>query len=128
MTNEDIFRHREVQHVPKPWGYELIFAKTERYVGKILHVNQGHSLSLQYHEMKDETLFVVRGELKLTLEWEGDRRELSLREGESFHIRPRLIHRMEAVVDTDVAEVSTPELTDVVRLEDRYGRTGTNTP
>jgi mannose-6-phosphate isomerase len=128
MTTEDLFRHRDVQHVPKPWGYELIFAKTGRYVGKILHVNQGHSLSLQFHEMKEETLFVVRGELKLTIEWDGDRREMALREGEAFHIPPRLIHRMEAVVDTDVAEVSTPELDDVVRLEDRYGRTGTNTP
>lgn len=128
MTSEDLFRHREVQRVPKPWGYELIFAKTGRYVGKILHVDQGHSLSLQYHEMKEETLFVVRGELKLTVEWDGDRREMSLREGEAFHIPPRLIHRMEAVVDTDVAEVSTTELDDVVRLEDRYGRTGTNAP
>jgi mannose-6-phosphate isomerase len=128
MTSEDLFRHREVQRVPKPWGYELIFAKTDRYVGKILHVDRGHSLSLQYHEMKEETLFVVRGELKLTVEWDGDRREMSLREGEAFHIPPRLIHRMEAVVDTDVAEVSTPELDDVVRLEDRYGRTGTNAP
>jgi mannose-6-phosphate isomerase-like protein (cupin superfamily) len=128
MTSEDLFRHREVQRVPKPWGYELIFAKTDRYVGKILHVDRGHSLSLQYHEMKEETLFVVRGELKLTVEWDGDRREMSLREGEAFHIPPRLIHRMEAVVDTDVAEVSTTELDDVVRLEDRYGRTGTNAP
>jgi mannose-6-phosphate isomerase len=128
MTSEEFFRHRDVQRVPKPWGYELIFAKTDRYVGKILHVDQGHSLSLQYHEMKEETLFVVRGELKLTVEWDGDRREMSLREGEAFHIPPRLVHRMEAVVDTDVAEVSTPELDDVVRLEDRYGRTGTNAP
>jgi mannose-6-phosphate isomerase-like protein (cupin superfamily) len=128
MSNEDLFRYSDVKRVPKPWGYELIFAKTARYVGKILHVDQGHSLSLQYHEMKEETLFVVRGELKLTVEWEGDRREMRLREGEAFHIPPRLIHRMEAVVDTDVAEVSTPELDDVVRLEDRYGRTGTNAP
>jgi len=128
MNADDLFRHKEVQRIPKPWGYELIFGKTGRYVGKILHVNQGQTLSLQYHEMKEETLFVVRGELKLTIEWEGDRRELALREGEAFHIPPRLIHRMEAVVDTDVAEVSTPELDDVVRLEDRYGRTGTNAP
>jgi mannose-6-phosphate isomerase len=116
------FRHRPITHVAKPWGYELIFAHTDRYVGKILHVNQGESLSLQYHEMKEETLYVVEGELKLTIEHDGDRRELSLRKGEAFHIPPRLIHRMYAVVDTDVAEVSTPELQDVVRLEDRYGR------
>ncbi|MBV9493677.1 MAG: cupin domain-containing protein, partial [Acidobacteria bacterium] len=118
---------KDIRHVPKPWGYELIFAKTERYVGKILHVNQGESLSLQYHEMKDETLYVVEGELRLTIESDGDRRELALRKGEAFHIPPRLIHRMEAVVDTDVAEVSTPELDDVIRLEDRYERAGTST-
>lgn len=120
--NNSLFQLSEVKHVPKPWGYELIFAHTDRYVGKILHVNRGESLSLQYHEMKDETLFVVRGELKLTLEFEGDRRVLALRQGEAFHIPPGLIHRMEALVDTDVAEVSTTELDDVVRLEDRYGR------
>ena len=114
-----------VTHVPKPWGYEVIWAKTDQYVGKMLHIDQGHTLSLQYHEMKEETLFVVRGELKLTIEHDGDRRELLLREGEAFHIPPRMIHRMEAVRDTDVAEVSTPELDDVVRLEDRYGRAGT---
>lgn len=126
--SEEHFRIRDIRHVPKPWGYELIFAKTDRYVGKILHVNRGESLSLQYHEMKDETLYVVEGELRLTIEFEGDRRELVLRKGEAFHIPPRLIHRMEAIVDTDVAEVSTPELEDVIRLEDRYGRTGTNAP
>ncbi len=126
--SDDIFRTRDVHRVPKPWGHELIFAKTARYVGKILHIKQGETLSLQYHNVKEETLFVVRGELKLTVESDGDRRELPLREGESFHIPPRLIHRMEAVVDTDVAEVSTPELDDVVRLEDRYGREGTSAP
>lgn len=119
---EQFFRHRPITQIPKPWGYELIFAHTERYVGKILHINQGETLSLQYHEMKEETLYVVDGELRLTIEHDGDRRELRLRKGEAFHIPPRLIHRMEAVVDTDVAEVSTTELDDVVRLEDRYGR------
>ena len=117
-----------IRHVPKPWGYELIFAHTDRYVGKILHINRGECLSLQYHEIKEETLFVLAGELKLTIEVDGDRRELPLRAGEAFHIAPRMIHRMEAIEDTDVAEVSTPELDDVVRLEDRYGRTGTNAP
>jgi mannose-6-phosphate isomerase len=128
MKREDLFQHRAVRRVPKPWGYELLFAKTARYAGKILHINRGESLSLQYHEMKEETLYVIRGELKLTIEYDGDRRELALRSGEAFHIPPRLIHRMEAVEDTDVAEVSTPELDDVIRLEDRYGRTGTSTP
>jgi mannose-6-phosphate isomerase len=126
--NDDRFANLPVKRVPKPWGYELIFAKTERYVGKILHINRGESLSLQYHEIKEETLFVVAGELKLTIEIDGDRREFPLRAGEAFHIAPRTIHRMEAIEDTDVAEVSTPELDDVVRLEDRYGRTGTNAP
>jgi mannose-6-phosphate isomerase len=125
---DDRFANLPVKRVPKPWGYELIFAKTERYVGKILHINRGESLSLQYHEIKEETLFVVAGELKLTIEVDGDRRELPLRAGEAFHIAPRMIHRMEAIEDTDIAEVSTPELDDVVRLEDRYGRTGTNAP
>lgn len=124
----DHFDKSPIKRVPKPWGYELIFAKTERYVGKILHINRGESLSLQYHEIKEETLFVVAGELKLTIEVDGDRRDLNLRAGEAFHIVPRMIHRMEAIEDTDVAEVSTPELDDVVRLEDRYGRTGTTAP
>ena len=120
--HERMFDYRQVTHVPKPWGYELIFAQTDRYVGKILHINQGESLSLQYHEMKEETLYVVAGELKLTIEHDGDRREVPLRQGQAFHVPPRLIHRMYAVEETDVAEVSTPELQDVVRLEDRYGR------
>jgi mannose-6-phosphate isomerase-like protein (cupin superfamily) len=128
MSDDRHFQPLDIRRVPKPWGYELIFAHTDRYVGKVLHVDQGHSLSLQYHEMKDETLYVVRGELKLTIEQDGDRRELRLREGEAFHIPPRMIHRMEAIVDTDVAEVSTTELDDVVRLEDRYGRAGTSQP
>ena len=115
-----------IKHVPKPWGYELIFAHTDRYVGKILHINRGESLSLQYHEIKEETLYVVEGELLLTIEYDGDQREMPLRKGEAFHIPPRMIHRMEAIADTDVAEVSTPELDDVVRLEDRYGRAGTS--
>ncbi|HET7711099.1 MAG TPA: cupin domain-containing protein [Thermoanaerobaculia bacterium] len=124
--DRSMFERSPVERIPKPWGYELIFGKTGRYVGKILHINRGECLSLQYHEMKEETLYVIAGELRLTIEDATERRELALREGEAFHIPPRLIHRMEAVVDTDVAEVSTPELDDVVRLEDRYGRTGTS--
>jgi mannose-6-phosphate isomerase len=123
--HEQLFQMRSIERVSKPWGYELIFAHTDRYVGKILHVNQGESLSLQYHEKKEETLYLVSGELKLTVESNGDRRELVMRAGDTFHVPPLLIHRMEAVVDSDVAEVSTPELDDVVRLEDRYGRKGT---
>jgi mannose-6-phosphate isomerase len=126
--DEHLFELLPITRVPKPWGYELIFAKTARYVGKILHINRGESLSLQYHEIKEETLFVVAGVLRLTIEEGGDRRELMLRGGEAFHIPPRMIHRMEALEDTDVAEVSTPEIDDVVRLEDRYGRAGTSAP
>ncbi|MDP9361625.1 MAG: cupin domain-containing protein [Acidobacteriota bacterium] len=126
--NEQLFELLPIKRVPKPWGYELIFAKTNLYVGKILHINRGESLSLQYHEIKEETLFVVTGELRLTIEVDGDRRELMLRGGEAFHIPPRMIHRMEALEDTDVAEVSTPELDDVIRLDDRYGRAGTSAP
>ena len=127
MSNDQLFATLPIKRVPKPWGYELIFARTDRYVGKILHVNRGESLSLQFHEIKEETLFVVSGELRLTIEVDGDRRELILRAGQAFHIPPKMIHRMEALEDTDVAEVSTPELDDVVRLDDRYGRTGTST-
>jgi mannose-6-phosphate isomerase-like protein (cupin superfamily) len=108
--------------VEKPWGYELIWARTDRYVGKILHVAAGHVLSLQYHNQKDETMHLLRGELILRTQ-PGDRLlERRLKPGESVHIPPRLIHQIEAVVDSDVLEASTPELDDLVRLSDRYGR------
>ncbi len=116
------FEKRAITRIPKPWGYELIWGHTERYVGKVLHVNQGETLSLQYHEMKDETLFVIRGKVLLSLTQGDESGELVLEPGEAFHIPPGLIHRLKALEDTDVAEVSTPELSDVVRLEDRYGR------
>jgi len=109
--------------VDKPWGYELVWARTERYVGKILHVKAGEILSLQYHRRKDETMHVLAGELVLRIR-EGD--DLSARPftaGQSAHIPAGMIHQIEAVVDSDVLEASTPELDDLVRLEDRYGRT-----
>ncbi|HEX7092017.1 MAG TPA: cupin domain-containing protein [Longimicrobiales bacterium] len=109
--------------VEKPWGHELIWANTDRYVGKILHVKAGHALSLQYHERKDETIHLLRGELRF---WVGPSaeqlEEVGLREGESYRITPGTVHRMEAVTDVDILEASTPDLDDVVRLEDRYGR------
>lgn len=109
--------------VDKPWGHELIWARTDRYVGKILHVTAGHALSLQYHERKDETIHLLRGRMRF---WAGPTaealEELDFQEGESYHIRPGTVHRMEAVTDVDILEASTPELEDVVRLEDRYGR------
>jgi len=112
------------RRVPKPWGHELIWAETDRYVGKILHINAGESLSLQYHERKDETIYVLAGELVFEHGPLGDaplERSL-LKPGESFRITPHLRHRMSAATDCDVLEASTPELDDVVRLEDRYGR------
>lgn len=108
--------------VDKPWGYELIWAHTDKYVGKVLHINKGESLSYQYHEVKDETIHLLRGALDLEVESEGQRTSLRLRPGEGFHITPRMKHRMTAVEECDVLEASTPELDDVVRLEDRYGR------
>ena len=108
--------------VDKPWGYELIWARTDRYVGKLLHVRAGHVLSLQYPNRKDETMHVLRGELVLRTQ-PGDRLEAcAFRAGETVHIPPKLIHQIEAVVDSDVLEASTPELDDLVRLQDRYGR------
>jgi mannose-6-phosphate isomerase-like protein (cupin superfamily) len=109
--------------VEKPWGYELIWARTERYVGKILHIAAGHLLSRQYHNCKDETMHVLSGELILRIQEQGGPiTERRFRAGESYHIPARLIHQIEAVTDSDVLEASTPELDDLVRLEDRYGR------
>jgi mannose-6-phosphate isomerase-like protein (cupin superfamily) len=110
--------------VDKPWGHELIWARTDRYVGKILHIRAGEALSLQYHRVKDETIMVLSGRLSLVHYVDGEPpRTQELAQREPFHIPPGLRHRMIAVVDTDVLEVSTTELDDVVRLEDRYGRT-----
>lgn len=109
--------------VDKPWGHELIWAKTDRYVGKILHIKAGEALSLQYHRVKDETIMVLSGRLRFEHFADGESptaTELGPRE--PFHITPGLRHRMIAIEDTDVLEVSTTELDDVVRLEDRYGR------
>jgi mannose-6-phosphate isomerase len=111
------------RRIEKPWGHELIWAETDRYVGKILHVKAGHALSLQYHERKDETIHLLSGEMRF---WAGPSleslAELKLAAGESFHVAPGTVHRMEAVTDVDILEASTPDLDDVVRLEDRYGR------
>lgn len=118
-----------IQRVEKPWGYELIWARTKDYVGKVLHINRGHRLSLQYHRVKEETLFVARG--RMTLVYENDQgslEEVTLSEGEAHHISVGRRHRMIAVEDTDVFEVSTSHLDDVVRIEDGYGRAGTSTP
>jgi len=115
------------KRVEKPWGHELWWAQTERYVGKLLHVKAGHRLSLQYHVRKDETIHLWSGELTLVLD-EGDGKGLAehrLLPGQSYRVRPGTRHRMVAVTDCDILEVSTPEVEDVVRLEDAYGRAGT---
>ncbi|HEY9450525.1 MAG TPA: cupin domain-containing protein [Gemmatimonadaceae bacterium] len=118
----------EVKIVPKPWGHEVIWAHTDRYVGKVLHINAGHALSVQYHERKDETVYLLSGELIYWVKDGGEMRDMKLKMGEAFRITPGTVHYMEAVTDCDVLEASTPDLDDVVRISDRYGREGTNTP
>ena len=114
-----------VVRVDKPWGHELIWAKTDRYVGKVIHITAGHALSLQYHDRKDETILLWSGRL-LFERRDGERvSRWEMRPGECVRVTPGTVHRMTAVEDADVIEVSTPELDDVVRLEDRYGREGT---
>jgi len=118
---------QKVQRVEKPWGYELIWAKTGDYVGKILHIKKGHKLSLQYHRIKEETILLQSG--KMTFVFEDDNgvmQEITLNAGEAHHIPTGRKHRMIAVEDCDVFEVSTPHLDDVVRIEDGYGRAGTS--
>ena len=105
----------EITRVEKPWGYELHWAKTDRYVGKIIHVNAGHALSLQYHNHKDETIYLQSGKLLFEIEVGGELQKREMLPGEAAHVTPKTVHR-------DIFEVSTPELHDVVRLEDRYGR------
>jgi mannose-6-phosphate isomerase len=113
----------EPVEIAKPWGHEIVWAHTERYVGKILHVRAGESLSLQYHERKEETMRVLAGRLVLEVGSEGEtRRSVQLGPGDGWHIPPGTRHRVTALEDVDILEVSTTELDDVVRLEDRYGR------
>ena len=114
---------RTPTRVEKPWGHELIWAETEEYVGKILHIRAGEALSLQYHEQKDEVIHLLSGEMRFEAGASPDEIEdIDLKAGESYHVRAGTIHRMIAVTDCDVLEASTPHLSDVVRLEDRYGR------
>jgi mannose-6-phosphate isomerase len=112
------------RRVEKPWGYELIWAESEFYVGKILFLRAGQALSLQFHKVKDETVYVHEGKVQWEIGESGaamlDREVVG--PGTAFRIRPGTIHRMTAIEDTTMLEVSTPHLDDVVRLEDRYGR------
>ena len=111
------------RRVEKPWGYELIWADTSDYVGKLLHIQAGEALSLQYHEKKDETIHLLSGEMRFSAgSSEADLEDIDLGAGESFHVSTGTVHRMVAITDCDILEASTPHLDDVVRLEDRYGR------
>jgi mannose-6-phosphate isomerase len=110
------------KRVEKPWGYELWWARTERYVGKLLHVKAGTQLSLQYHVKKDETIHLWSGDMVLVLREDGCLVDHPMRPGDSYRVKPGTVHRMRAVSDCDVLEVSTPEVEDVVRVEDDYGR------
>ena len=126
MGRNPEFGRIEEQKVDKPWGYELRWAITDRYLGKVLHIKEGEALSLQYHERKDEYLYLVKGAVDMELG--GDDGKLTthrMKAGDTLHITPRTRHRLTAVEDADIFEVSTPEIDDVVRLEDRYGRAGT---
>jgi len=112
-----------VRKVEKPWGYELVFAHTDAYAGKILHVDAGQALSLQYHERKEETLYLLAGSYELVVEEGGEMVHRRLQPGDCYHVPVGTRHRMIAGPEgCDILEVSTPELDDVVRLEDRYGR------
>jgi mannose-6-phosphate isomerase len=117
-----------VKRVPKPWGYEIIWAHTDRYVGKLLHINAGHALSVQYHNRKDETVYLLSGEMKYWVKLGAELEDVRLEQGDAFRITPGTVHYMEAITDCDILETSTPELDDVVRIEDRYGRAGTSAP
>jgi mannose-6-phosphate isomerase len=117
------------KHIDKPWGHEVWFAHTDRYAGKIITVLAGQRLSLQYHDLKDETSHLVSGRMRL---WQGTDRdaltEIEIGPGTTWRNTPGTIHTVEAIEDATFFEVSTPELDDVVRLEDQYGRTGTSAP
>lgn len=116
---------RRGRRVDKPWGHELIWAETDRYVGKILHIAAGEALSLQFHRVKDETMLVLSGSLEIALgDSEATLAAQVLGPGDRVHIWPGRLHRLTAHSDCEVLEVSTPELDDVVRLADRYGRSG----
>jgi mannose-6-phosphate isomerase-like protein (cupin superfamily) len=114
----------EPTKVDKPWGYELIWADTDDYVGKVLFVKAGESLSLQFHRQKDESWLVHSGRARIEMAAPGEKVPEAeiVAAGAAFRIKPGTVHRVTAVEDTTIIEVSTPHLEDVVRLEDRYGR------
>ncbi|MGC9221766.1 MAG: cupin [Solirubrobacteraceae bacterium] len=117
------------RRVSKPWGYEIWWAVTEHYAGKILHVDRGQRLSLQYHAQKDESSYLLSGRVLLVRGGSADSlTERVVEAGATWRNRPGEIHTIEALEDADVLEVSTPQLDDVVRLSDNYGRAGTSVP
>jgi mannose-6-phosphate isomerase-like protein (cupin superfamily) len=123
MPQPPEFGRVEKTRVDKPWGYELRWAITERYLGKVLHLNKGEALSLQYHERKDECQYVLSGSIDMEVGGaEGKLTTHRMTAGDTVHLTPGTRHRLTAIEDTDIFEVSTPEIEDVVRLEDRYGR------
>jgi dTDP-4-dehydrorhamnose reductase/mannose-6-phosphate isomerase-like protein (cupin superfamily) len=129
-SKENTMGHRQdVRRVDKPWGHEIIWAQTDRYVGKVLFIKAGERLSLQYHEKKDETVHVLTGKMVFEVgPKDAAREDLIMKPGDSYRITPFTVHRMIALEDTQILEASTPELDDVVRLEDKYGRAGTSSP
>jgi mannose-6-phosphate isomerase len=128
VSGPDRFRSTP-RRVEKPWGWELVWAEADAYVGKLLFVRAGQALSLQYHEVKDESWLVHEGRARLELGRVGEELEaVEIAPGDAFRFRPGTVHRVTALEDTLVLEVSTPHLDDVVRLEDRYGREGTSRP
>jgi len=123
MPGRPEFGRVDKSKVDKPWGYELRWALTDRYAGKILHVNKGEALSLQYHERKDEYQYVIKGAVDIEIGGpDGALTTRRMTAGDTLHITPGTRHRLTAVEDADIFEVSTPEIDDVVRIEDRYGR------
>jgi mannose-6-phosphate isomerase-like protein (cupin superfamily) len=120
----------DARKVEKPWGHELIWAETDDYVGKVLFIKAGESLSLQFHNVKDESWLVQQGRAMLELGSAGDAmlKQEIIGPGATFRFRPGTVHRVTAIDDTKIVEVSTAQLDDVVRLEDRYGREGTSQP
>jgi mannose-6-phosphate isomerase-like protein (cupin superfamily) len=120
MTEDKLPRRTE-----KPWGYELLFALTDRYAGKLIFIKKGHRLSPQYHSQKDESMFICQGKVLMEVEYPGGPKQtITLEPGQCIHLPPFTRHRLEAIEDTTLFEVSTPELDDVTRLADDYGRTG----
>jgi mannose-6-phosphate isomerase len=126
VVEEQVAGRADIKRVDKPWGYELRFAQTDRYAGKVLFIKAGSQLSLQYHETKDEAFLVEDGQLELVLGSGDDQQVVTLGPEEAWHVTPNTVHRFRAVSDCRLFEVSTPELDDVVRIEDDFGREGTS--